>query len=226
MLRLNPLIGTSWPDNSMKFGLAIQLTDPKRKQFHVMAIYRKDHSLIIGDLQWHFKVGRRYAGDEPEIKWVAPDLNEMDQRLLASKIDVWLELNATKIPYSVAHPGGIIWKDNVWAGNQPGQGLTCATFILELFKELGIPFVDVESWDARCGDKEWAENILNILRSKLSTADFEAQRDRLGSTVRIRPSDVVSAAHLVKADLEVALRFKEVSPVAACIEHELLEEAA
>ena len=226
VLRLSPLDESSWPDNSVKFGLAIKLVNAERKQFHVMAIYRKAQSLMIGDLQWHLVAERKNAEHAPEIKWIAPDLSEMDQRLLASKIDVWLELNASKIPYSVAHPGGVIWTDNVWSGSQPGQGLTCATFILELFKELGIPFVDVDSWEERSGDREWAECLLGWLERSLSPADFQAQRDRIGTTVRIRPSDVVSAAHLLRADSEIPLRFKEVSPLAACIENELLQEAA
>lgn len=199
-------------------------------QFHAAALYRFDNRLMIGDLQGHLRTRRveirpsnsRFWNDPDSRFWIAPDLNQEDQRILAATIDAWLEVNEGKIPYSVAHPGGVVFKDNVWVGNEPGQGLTCATFIVELFNELGIPFIDVETWQPRTGDAEWAERILVLISASMSPEHIEAQRARIGQTTRVRPVDIAAAGHLVHQEMEVPLCFNIVDPLSARIEETLL----
>lgn len=209
----------------MYFGLAIQVTDPVNGQLHAVALYRLDDRLMIGDLQNHFQTRRTEVRTSESLFWIAPDLSQEDQRILAATIDVWLDLNANKIPYSVAHPGGVIFKDNVWVGNEPGQGLTCATFIVALFDELGIPFVDVGSWGDRAGDIEWAQRILQALAPFMSPEHVEAQRVRIGKTVRVRPSDIAAAGQLIRQENDAPLQFRDVESLSARIEAQMLGRA-
>lgn len=223
-IKLRPLTINSWPSEEMHFGIGIQLTNAARRQFHTTAIYKMNGSLLIGDLQSHLAIGRIEAQVDENIQWIAPDLSVDDQKILAHKIDAWLIENPGKIPYSVAHnPGGVVWKENVWIGTEPGQGLTCATFIVELFKELGIPFISVDDWKKRPGDDEWAIGILKALSGQMSDEHVEAQKIRIGKTIRIRPSDVASAAHLLNKEMEEPLGFDEVNPLASVIELQLLK---
>lgn len=178
---------------------------------------------MIGDVASHLWTRRKLADCDNRLFWFTPDLSADDQRILAAKIDAWLDENKNKIPYSVAHPGGVIFKDDVWVGNTPGQGLTCATFIAELFNELGFPFIDASSWKKRPGDAEWAERILNILKGRMTREHFEAQKARIGDAIRIRPSDIAAAGHLIQQDMESALTFEEVDPVRESIEAWLLK---
>lgn len=206
----------------MFFGLVIQVSDPSTRQFHAAALYRFDNRLKIGDLQSHLRTRRAEARASSSLYWVAPDLNQEDQRILAATIDAWLEENANRIPYSVAHPGGVIFKDNVWVGNAPGQGLTCATFIVELFNELGIPFIDIDTWQERVGDTEWAQRILSAMADCMLPEHVEAQRSRIGKTARVRPADIAAAGHLIHQEMESPLQFYRVDPLSACIEATLL----
>ncbi|MFP3586375.1 hypothetical protein SCB29_22320 [Paraburkholderia sp. SIMBA_055] len=138
---------------------------------------------------------------------------------MAAKIDAWLDENENKIPYSVAHPGGVVFKDNVWVGNEPGQGLTCATFIVELFNELGYPFIDANTWQQRADDAEWARHILDGMSSRMNAQHVEVQRARIGDdTIRIRPSDIAAAGHLIREETETPLTFEQVDPLAMAIE--------
>ena len=215
----------SWPEHSMFFGIAVQVSNPQSKQLHAAALYRFDGRLMIGDVQNHFASCRREARPSERVYWVAPDLAQEDQRILAAKVEAWLDENHGRIPYSVAHPGGVIFKDDVWVGNEPGQGLTCATFIVALFDELGIPFIDVDTWKERTGDVEWAREILEMLKPLMSPEHVTAQEDRIGKTIRVRPSDVAAAGLLIHHEMEADLRFSEVSHLSACVETSLLKRA-
>lgn len=207
----------------MLFGLAIQVSDPDNNQLHAATLYRFNGRLMIGDLQNHFFTRRDEARASKNLYWLAPDLSQEDQRILAAKADAWLEENSGRIPYSVAHPGGVVFSDNVWVGNEPGQGLTCATFVVELFNELGIPFIDSGTWLTREGDAEWAQRILDMIGHIMAPEHVEAQKNRIGNTIRIRPADVAAAGLLINQQLETALAFNEVAPLSADIEKYLLD---
>jgi hypothetical protein len=225
LTRLKPLVVQSWPEQSMYFGLAVSVSDPATEQLHAATLYRFDGRLMIGDVQNHFASCRREARPSERVYWVAPELAPEDQRILAAKVEAWLDENHGRIPYSVAHPGGVIFKNDVWVGNEPGQGLTCATFVVALFDELGIPFIDVDTWEERTGDVEWARGILQMLKPLMSPEHVAAQENRLGETIRVRPSDVAAAGLLMHQEMESALRFSEVSHLSACVETSLLKGA-
>jgi len=215
----------SWPDQSMHFGLAVQVSDPAVQQLHAATLYRFDGRLMIGDVRSHLITRRAEARPSESVYWVAPDLAQEEQRILAAKVDAWLDENDGRIPYSVAHPGGVIFRDDVWVGNEPGQGLTCATFIVALFDELGIPFIDVDTWKNRTGDAEWAARILEMLRPLMSPEHVAAQENRLGQAVRVRPSDVTAAGLLMHQEMQASLQFGEIAPLSACVEATLLDGA-
>lgn len=225
LTRLKPLSADSWPDESMHFGIAVQVADPSTQQFHTSTLYRFDGRLMVGEVQSHLRSRKAMAKPSAGVYWIAPDLALEEQRVLASKVDAWLDENHGRIPYSVAHPGGVIFKDDVWIGNEPGQGLTCATFVIALFDELGIPFIDIESWEDRPGDSDWAARILQMLKPYMTDEHFSAQKQRLGQSVRVRPSDVTAAGLLVNQNTDVALQFKEVAPLAGQVEVALLTGA-
>ena len=222
MINLKPLIPGSWPDESLRFGIMIQVSDPSNSQLHAAVLYRIDNCLMIGDLQSHLQTRRAVVRPSSGLFWIAPNLNQEDQKILAATIDTWLDVNQNKIPYSVAHPGGVIFKDNVWVGNEPGQGLTCATFIAELFNELGIPFINIGTWQARDGDNEWAKRILDMISESMLPEHVEAQLNNIGQTIRVRPTDIAAAGHLVHHDMVDSLNFCEVDPFSTCIEKTLL----
>jgi hypothetical protein len=184
-------------------------------------LYVCEGQLIIGDLQSHMTTRRSLARPSKGGFWISPDLSSEDQRILASKLDAWLTLNKNGIPYSVSHPGGVVFKDNIWVGNEPAQGLTCATFVVELFNELAIPFIAKETWQARSGDDEWALHILELI-DNMPAEHKKAQMERIGVTARIRPSDVFAAGMLIDQETENPLSFEIVSPCAEVVENKML----
>ncbi|WP_138464148.1 hypothetical protein [Stenotrophomonas maltophilia] len=207
----------SWPAPDMFFGLVLSLSSPERDQFHVAVFFRDGvgAALMYGDLQWHLRARCSEAVAQDRYIWVCPRLDEFDQILLASKAKIWLENNPDAIPYSVSHPvGGVMFRDDKWVGDAPGMGLTCATFVVALFDELGIPFIDSSSWQERDGDEEWKKEILTYLSNYpgVTPEHVEAQMSSLGDTVRIRPSDVFAAGRcLTGSEAHPGLCFELVS---------------
>lgn len=212
----------TWPAEAMFFGIAVQVTHSPSRQFHTAVLYRFGNVLWMGDLQSHLRTCKEKADSAKNFYWLAPDLIEEDQRILAAKIDSWLDKNENKIPYSVAHPGGVVFRDDIWVGDEPGQGLTCATFVIELFNELAIPFLDIRTWKKRPGDDEWAQKILSWIGPSMSQEHVAAQQVRIGQTVRVRPTDVAAAGLLVSQAMEAALTFDQVAPTSESVEAKLL----
>ena len=202
----------------------------ERRQLHAAAIYRYEDNLYVGDLQSHLALGCNVAVPDVRYHWLSIDLDLANQRILAATIHAWLEDNNGKIPYSVAHKGGIVFRDGIWIGDSPGQGLTCATFLVELFKYLGIPFIDEGSWLRRPGDEEWAVNILGLIAANppshlpaMTQEHVDAQMESIGETVRIRPSDVAAAGLLIDELDQTHLHFCKVNPKTMMIEKFLLD---
>jgi hypothetical protein len=64
-----------------------------------------------------------------------------------------------------------------------------------------------------------------MLARFMTAEHVAAQQARIGDTIRVRPSDIASAAHLIQEDSEAPLKFDDVAPLAAIIEQELLLNA-
>lgn len=222
--RLKVLTAPFSATESARFGLAIQVSNPATNQLHALTIYWANDNLMLGDLAWHLNLrGRKYPiMNEPKTYWVIPSLLDEDQVLLSATLQTWIAFNRDKIPYSVAHPGGVIFRDNIWIGKDPAQGLTCSTFIVALFNELGLPFINSETWQDRTGDEEWASNILQLLTPRISKENVDAQRDMIGKSPRIRPSDILAAGLILTPEIAEPLHFNIVNPASKKVEQLLL----
>lgn len=114
-----------------------------------------------------------------------------------------------------SHPSGIIipYGVNIKAAkgsfNSKGlytlpkgsDGLTCATFVSEICRGVGLPLLDEDSWIARTEDQQWITQICSMLEDPRSGADIAhiAQVKAGFSGLRIRPEEVASVANLWKS---------------------------
>lgn len=53
----------------------------------------------------------------------------------------------------------------------------------------------------------------------MSKEHVDAQQARISNVIRVRPSDIASAAHLVHQEQEEPLSFKQVAPLALAMLH-------
>jgi hypothetical protein len=76
------------------------------------------------------------------------------------------------------------------------DGLTCATFVVEVFRAVAIPLMDYSSWPAGTANVSWGNSVCTELQRTGAEADHvDAVRKNIGG-LRVRPYEVVGAAML------------------------------
>jgi hypothetical protein len=76
------------------------------------------------------------------------------------------------------------------------DGLTCATFVVEVFRAAGIPLVSYESWEDRPENRSWGERVCQELQNRnVPQEHIDSVRKNI-SGIRVRPCEAVAAAAL------------------------------
>jgi hypothetical protein len=156
-------------------------------------------------LAWHKKVR---LGDYPLDRCAIVGKLRFDRvGLMTLKKALWNigkkvsnKATAVEIPYGVnIDPSkGSFKKDGTYHPPQGKDGLTCATFVSEICRGVGLPLLNEGDWKPRLEDAEWIDQICVLLSRPESGADgthiahVRASFDGL----RIRPEEVAAAAAL------------------------------
>jgi len=132
-------------------------------------------------------------------------------------------LHATKgqLKYSINYEDGPYFE--LSTGEQLkdglGQGLTCATFVLQVLERYGFDVVDKKTWPLTPDDANWQRDILGILMQDTlartgvpdSVDTFLAQFEKVGNVPRFRPEEAVGAVAIFEDE---PLDHNTVAPVA------------
>lgn len=178
--------------------LAIAITG-NSSQKHIALLYKSAVGQpMLLHLAWHQNLlHEKWDGS---YYWI--ELSKLEVELQETLAD-WAVIVATsnedqKIPYSVYFSST---KNFDCAGSyldrNDGSGLTCATFILALFSDYGLPLILPHSWPVkRPGDFEWIVKILGKLRKHISQFHFIEQVRRRHALRRFRPEEVLATAEI------------------------------
>ncbi|QXH96078.1 hypothetical protein HU749_006740 [Pseudomonas ogarae] len=125
---------------------------------------------------------------------LVPSLEPETELVIISFLAVLYGVTEGKVPYSIGwdekqyfDSGGGLVMDN------PGDGFTCATFVLESFKRYGMDMVARETWPLSPEDSAWQNKIIKLL--DLSPEQFLAQVEKVGKYPRFHPEQALGAAH-------------------------------
>ncbi|MBL8678641.1 MAG: hypothetical protein JNK05_05725 [Myxococcales bacterium] len=126
------------------------------------------------------------------------------------------------LPYSIRYAGGAIRRE----GSQltfDEHGFTCASFVVALFRGVGLRVIDLASWSARTAqrqleDTEWQRKMVADIR--VYTQDNEHADREQGEIpcFRFRPEEIVAA--LAIGNGAAAVSFSEAEPLS----RELLDQ--
>ena len=156
-------------------------------------------------LAWHHKVRRGpYPPERCSIVGPLPfdriSMMTLKKALwnIGSKVDK--NAKAIQIPYGVnIDPSkGAFDKEGNYKPPAGRDGLTCATFVSEVCRGVGLRLLDEAAWTARAEDAEWIEEICRALSHPDSGADEAHVRHVRASFngIRIRPEEVAASAAL------------------------------
>lgn len=172
-------------------GVAIALT----VQNEHSGIYyrpRKDNKTRLCHLLNHY-VLKDVEAEESAMKyrWVENDLHLSLKLGLIAQIKNIIKNGPVKpIPYSfVGYGGSFNSKTGEYQNTQLGSGLTCATFILDVFTGLQVNLIDKATWRKREEDEEWKKQIIKMVEPHADD-DHMKVLEECEEFVRYKPSEV------------------------------------
>ena len=163
---------------------------------HNGILYRNaDGKVFITHFAWdsdlrndEYKGNYSYADmkiTKSEAKWIAAFVGEV-----ASADD-----NAS-IPYMIVDDPDVIFDANgKWRPIDHFSGMTCATYVMIVFRCANSPLADTSTWPIRKDDDEIQARLVSRLAQDASTVHLaQYQQDKIGKCPRVRPEEVVGAA--------------------------------
>jgi len=171
-----------------------------------------DGTLWLFDLAWHNAYRRSVITDE-YVYLVAQFLDPYSATAIVGFLATLYDANQGRLPYGINYENGEYFDD---AGNRLktglGQGLTCATFVLEALRRYGFDLVDRSTWPVDANAQWQGAILMKLIETRpTSVDDFLAQFQHVGAAARFRPEEAVGAAHYYE---DMPLAYEAVSMAA------------
>ena len=154
-------------------------------------------------LAWH----KRIKVDEYPTTgcWVAsiPDIPPTTAKAFIGVLRK-LAKRQPQIPYGIDVLGafGSFSPDGDYKAPKGSDGLTCTTFVSELFRAVGIPVIAEATWPAGV-NTEWAQKVCELLIRTGAEADHVAAVQANAAGLRIRPEEFGAAVDRPYAQWEI-----------------------
>lgn len=121
----------------------------------------------------------------------------VQNNLRAMCIRVAQKIEKNEVPYTFTTGNGYFNKNGIWVSNKPEEGLTCATFIMAIYKSIKIPLVDINTWKKRKSDIKWQKEIIEYFKKENNKhKELIVHLERSIGAYRYRPEEVAAAANL------------------------------
>lgn len=160
------------PENS----LAILVIKTSYGTNHTGILVKTNGEIKFYHLAWHLKLEcssleQINSNDTFKLqKWVSfsyftSSPYVIEYRLLTTikLLDVIYRQNIGKIPYGLKFRDTQFTQDNHLLLGEGENGLTCATFVLSFFQKVGIPLVDLNTWQPRVEDAAWKKWVIGMM---------------------------------------------------------------
>lgn len=175
-------------------GIALLRMDANQRHIGILHRATDEERVAFLHLAWHYRL-REDESPKDDYVWIDPEVPPARARQTAAFCRKLSRNNQTGIPYAFSAPNDCF--DEASARFLLGgtrYGLTCATFVVAVFRATGLQMLDDDTWKDRDGDAEWQRSIIPLLRqSGADEAHVRHVESEVGS-IRFRPEDVGGAA--------------------------------
>lgn len=150
-------------------------------------------------LAWHKQLeAELFPGKQ--MCWAAtiPNLPKTTAKTLVANLRKIAKKQPTlKIEYGVKvlEAFGSFSANGDYKATKKGNGLTCATFVTEILRAIGIPILDERTWPEGV-NQAWIDAIADTLEQKGADADHVASVRACANARRILPAEVAAGANL------------------------------
>ena len=190
------------PHDLEHFGFALH-TDQGR---HIGVLYHLDDGAVrMCHLGWNWDL--RLDRPTSNYMWGKSGLDGYTKHFLAAQFDLIGKANPNAIPYGLDAYGDCFDSDGNYLPLPIGKGMTCASFIVSVFRTLRIPLINEASWPkGRDSDKAWGLFVIKLLESDPSVPveHIKALKRDIAEVSRFRPAEVVAALMTDDAPLAFA----------------------
>ncbi|MCW8918738.1 MAG: hypothetical protein OQL08_07975 [Gammaproteobacteria bacterium] len=153
-------------DDLEHIGTAIYRPDKKRSQQHVGIVYKDGSGNVrLLHLAWHYILSDDAFSDD--YLWLESPLDEINKIHLATVCALVKDSNAEGIPYGIGLDDTGFNEQGKFESTNPYAGLTCATFVIQLYQSQALPIIDTTKWKHRKADKRWQGQILQVVEKTL-----------------------------------------------------------
>lgn len=161
---------------------------------HIGVVYRRED----GTLRWlHLAFHHRLRDDAAlpaDHRWVLSPLDPERLTLVAAMCERVVARVGRNMPYGFRYDATRFAADGVLLLGDDEVGLTCATFVLALFRSVGVELLRVAEWTARPDDTARHAALVALLEAHCEDkAHVRAVRKEAGC-VRFRPAKVAGAS--------------------------------
>lgn len=178
-----------------------------------------DGTLILFDLAWH-NIFRQSVITDDYSYLRLEFLDPANEWALIGFLGTLLAASRGQIPYSIGYEQREYFGPDLRFQRQtPGDGLTCATFVLESFHRYGFDLLDRSTWPITDEMRKWQLDMINKL--PLDANEFLAQFNMIGKFPRYKPEEVLGAANYFEFE---PLSYEDVQPAAAEVIDEMVQQ--
>jgi hypothetical protein len=140
-------------------------------------------------LAWHHRL--RDEDLPADYQWGESGLDPINRVFMAAYVSL-LPQNASVVPYGITTYGPCFDEQGRYVDQPLGFGLTCATFILDVYARRGFNLLREDQWPERADDALWQRLIIEALTTSGASAQHvEAMREHVGAP-RFRPEEVAA----------------------------------
>jgi hypothetical protein len=171
--------------------IAIAINGNNRSQ-HCGLIYTDAANRVrLCDMQWEKELGVRTP--DPAYFWTRIRLATDEISLASEFIDLIIEKHfyQKRIPYSFLHSRDGF---DVTGAVRTGVGVTCATFVINVFDRLQLQLLDVSTWKPRPKQDAAFRNRIIDLALRASDQQFAQRLASENTSFRIKPWEVYGSA--------------------------------
>ncbi len=178
-------------------GVYVAISRPKKhlNQQHIGLLYLDmSENVQLLHLAWHHDLRKEPPSDKYLSQKIS--LDKINMIHLATICELIYESNKEGIPYGLCIEGTGFAKDGTFLPEEHGAGLTCATFVIQVFHSQCFMIIDLNAWKHRVPDKVWQEQIVqNLQLSGASQKHTDYQRKKIQEgAARFKPEEVAVAA--------------------------------
>lgn len=182
------------------------------KQRHTGFIILYDGKYSIMHHGWHNHFLHQITKEEIDenFQWFAPvqSMNSDHQEDFVDWLMAHWEANRNNIPYSVVYDPSTPYynSDSSYKRRNDGEGLTCATFVMESLRSFGWEMFNYDTWKQREKDPSWFQTIFKKLkehiiehpRLRITQKHIDAQDANSKQSPRFKPEEVVTGVNVFK----------------------------